>query len=187
VVSGRSHYEVLGVAADSTTAEIRTAYLRLARRHHPDRHVNGGPAERRAAEAEMRRVNQAWQVLREPSARAAYDLTQRGPRGGRRLRTDRHGSGEWEPFDPSDGPDPRDLADDRPITGARPVPRWLTMAPPAIVLLSVVTFGAAMITGVASLFGLAVTGLVLAGVGFFVVPLVALTRAARDDSPRPSR
>ena len=179
--SGRNHYEVLGVASDSTPAEIRAAYLRLARRHHPDRHMNGDSAERRVAEREMRRINEAWHVLRSPSDRNAYDLAQHGPGGARRLRSDRHGHGVWEPYDPTDGPDPRDLIDDRPITGARPVPRWLTMAPAVIVLVSVMVFGAAMLTGVATMFGLALSGFVLAGVAFFVVPLVALSRAARDE------
>ena len=54
---GRLHvspYEVLGVPPTATPAEIRHAYLTLARRHHPDA---GGDAE------QMRRLNEAWAAL----------------------------------------------------------------------------------------------------------------------------
>jgi hypothetical protein len=49
-----SPYEVLGVSPTATPAEIRRAYLTLARRHHPDA---GGDA------AQMRRLNEAWAAL----------------------------------------------------------------------------------------------------------------------------
>src|SRR3954451_13759441 len=49
-----SPYDVLGVPPGASPAEIRRAYLRLARRHHPDA---GGNA------AEMRRLNEAWAAL----------------------------------------------------------------------------------------------------------------------------
>ncbi len=49
-----SPYEVLGVAPTATPAEIRHAYLMLARQHHPDA---GGDAE------QMRRLNEAWAAL----------------------------------------------------------------------------------------------------------------------------
>jgi curved DNA-binding protein CbpA len=57
-----SHYEVLGVAADASDAEIKSAYRRQARVHHPD---GGGDA------LTMGLVNEAYDVLRD--SRAAYD------------------------------------------------------------------------------------------------------------------
>jgi hypothetical protein len=54
-----SPYDVLGVSPDASQAEIRRAYLTLARRHHPDA---GGDADA------MRRLNEAWAALSAPTA-----------------------------------------------------------------------------------------------------------------------
>jgi molecular chaperone DnaJ len=62
-------YEVLGVRSDASTAEIRTAYRRAARRHHPDT-GDGSTAAMSAATG-------AWQVLGDASARARYDASLR--------------------------------------------------------------------------------------------------------------
>lgn len=64
------HYEVLGVQPDARHTEIRTAYRRLMREHHPDLRP-GDPS----AEEMTRRVTAAWAVLGRPSVRAAYDRT----------------------------------------------------------------------------------------------------------------
>ena len=63
-------YSVLGVHRRASRDDIRRAYLRLARRSHPD--VRGG--EPVAAER-MRRINRAWELLSDPEARAAFDLS----------------------------------------------------------------------------------------------------------------
>ncbi|MFP3964657.1 J domain-containing protein [Actinomadura fulvescens] len=42
-LDGRDAYEVLGVASDASATEIKRAYRRLARTHHPDARANGGP------------------------------------------------------------------------------------------------------------------------------------------------
>jgi curved DNA-binding protein CbpA len=62
-------YGVLGVARDATAREIRRAYRRLARRHHPD--LNPGPdnSQRFAA------VANAYEILRDPVRRGRYDRT----------------------------------------------------------------------------------------------------------------
>ena len=62
---GRSHYDVLGVSPGAKPDAIRRAYLRQARRWHPDR--PSGDSE------QMRAVNEAWQVLGDLRSRAAYD------------------------------------------------------------------------------------------------------------------
>ncbi len=61
----RSHYDVLGVSPGAKPDAIRRAYLRQARRWHPDRPT--GDAE------QMRAVNEAWEVLGDIRSRAAYD------------------------------------------------------------------------------------------------------------------
>ncbi len=70
-----NHYEVLGVEATISAAELRSAYLRLARRYHPD--FQHGQQESRSSAADsdlrMRQINAAWQVLGSTKDRAAYD------------------------------------------------------------------------------------------------------------------
>jgi hypothetical protein len=60
-----THYEVLGVAPGAGRDEIRAAYRRAARRHHPD--TAGGDERRMAA------LNEAWSVLGDPRRRSEYD------------------------------------------------------------------------------------------------------------------
>jgi curved DNA-binding protein len=62
------YYAALGVERAATTVEIRDAYRQLAKRHHPDRN-------RDAEEARVRTqaLNAAYEVLRDPARRRAYD------------------------------------------------------------------------------------------------------------------
>jgi curved DNA-binding protein CbpA len=64
------HYEVLGVRPTADAVAVRAAYLAAMRASHPDRH----PGDERAA-LRARTVNAAWEVLRDPARRAAYDRT----------------------------------------------------------------------------------------------------------------
>ena len=64
----RDLYEVLGVARDADAEQIRKAYRKLARRHHPD--VNPGDA---AAEEEFKVVSEAHAVLADEDRRRDYD------------------------------------------------------------------------------------------------------------------
>lgn len=61
-------YDVLGVPRDATADTIRSAYRKLARKHHPD--VNPGDAK---AEDRFKRVSTAYEVLSDDKRRAAYD------------------------------------------------------------------------------------------------------------------
>lgn len=71
-----THYEVLGVGTDASTAAIRAAYVEKARELHPDG-LGGRPdADVDAARRGMQDVNEAWRVLRDPTSRAAYDQLQ---------------------------------------------------------------------------------------------------------------
>ncbi|WP_322794989.1 DnaJ domain-containing protein, partial [Tepidiforma sp.] len=69
----RDYYAELEVAATASLEEIRAAYRRLARAHHPDTNPDPAAAER------MRRLNEAWEVLRDPVRRADYDRTRPRP------------------------------------------------------------------------------------------------------------
>ena len=66
-------YKLLGVAKTASTGEIRKAYLKLARDNHPDRFKD--PAEREEADRRFQLITEAYNQLREDSARAEYDRT----------------------------------------------------------------------------------------------------------------
>jgi curved DNA-binding protein CbpA len=61
------YYRLLGVTQDASTHEIRRAYRRLARQHHPDRNPQPDSPER------FRALADAYAVLNDPSRRARYD------------------------------------------------------------------------------------------------------------------
>jgi len=67
----RSWYDVLGVRPDVSAEELRTTYRSHVRALHPDsRDPSLAPAD---ADAALRLVNRAWEVLGDPARRAAYD------------------------------------------------------------------------------------------------------------------
>ncbi|MDQ6797237.1 MAG: J domain-containing protein, partial [Actinomycetota bacterium] len=57
------HYEELGVAPSATHDEIKRAYHRQARRHHPDAHCQAPAAIQASARRTMVEINAAWAVL----------------------------------------------------------------------------------------------------------------------------
>jgi len=77
----RNLYDVLGVAKNASPAEIKKAYRKLAREHHPDRN----PGDK-AAEERFKEVQAAYDVLADPEKRKTYDTfgsaDGRGPAGG---------------------------------------------------------------------------------------------------------
>jgi hypothetical protein len=61
-------YDVLGVATGADRSEVRAAYVNLAKQLHPDR-IGGSPD----AEQQLREVNQAYELLKDPARRSTYD------------------------------------------------------------------------------------------------------------------
>ncbi|HEU5085488.1 MAG TPA: J domain-containing protein [Acidimicrobiales bacterium] len=172
------HYDELGVPPTATTAEIRAAYVALARRHHPDR-MNGSPAPEQArAAARMAAVNAAWTVLSDPARRAAYDARLGVPDGGSSAHV-RSPDTTFRPLDDSDDIDPR-LLDDTP-SGAPTLPRALAFIPTGLAVVGVafVILGALLGLG-----GLLIGGffvLACAGLAFLALPFAALISASRAD------
>ena len=73
----KDYYDVLGVAPEASEAELKTAYRKLARKYHPDVSKEAG------AEDKFKAVNEAWEALKDPQRRRAYDqLRARGYRPG---------------------------------------------------------------------------------------------------------
>jgi curved DNA-binding protein len=64
----KDYYTTLGVPRTATEKEIKQAFRRLARKHHPD--VNPGD---KAAEARFKEINEAYEVLGNPDSRRKYD------------------------------------------------------------------------------------------------------------------
>jgi curved DNA-binding protein len=68
----KDYYQILGVEPDAGEAEIKTAYRRLARKFHPDVSKEAG------AEEKFKAVNEAYEALRDPQKRKAYDQLRAG-------------------------------------------------------------------------------------------------------------
>ncbi len=64
----QDYYEVLGVAKDAPQDEIKKAFRKLARKHHPD-----VADDKEAAEEEFKKINEAYEVLGDPEKRKKYD------------------------------------------------------------------------------------------------------------------
>jgi molecular chaperone DnaJ len=67
-VTKRDYYEVLGVGRNADDQQIKSAYRKLAREHHPD--VNPGKSE---SEERFKEAAEAYAVLSDPQKRATYD------------------------------------------------------------------------------------------------------------------
>jgi len=67
-VEFKDYYATLGVGKAATDKEIKQAFRKLARKHHPD--VNPGD---KAAESKFKEINEAYEVLGDPAKRKKYD------------------------------------------------------------------------------------------------------------------
>src|SRR5271169_2176870 len=76
----RDYYQVLGVERGASGEQIKTAYRRLARKFHPD------VSKEKNAEAQFKEVQEAYEVLKDPEKRAAYDQLGSDFRGGQQFR-----------------------------------------------------------------------------------------------------
>jgi len=63
-----SHYDTLGVSKTADEAELKSAFRKLAMRWHPDKNPGDPSAEKRFKE-----INEAYETLKDPQKRAAYD------------------------------------------------------------------------------------------------------------------
>lgn len=166
-----THYEVLGVRPTASDAEIRRAYLRLARRHHPDLQV-GGTGD--GSEDAMRRINEAWAVLGSADRRRRYDEDLRAAE--RALRTPGAADPAFVPYDAGEDVDYASLLDDTPVEGTR-LPRWLQTLPAWLLAVAVLAGSAGLAASFRPLLALAVVALVGSALTFLAAPATAVLRS----------
>jgi curved DNA-binding protein len=76
----KDYYAIMGVPRDATAEQIKQAYRKLARKYHPD------VSKEADAEQRFKDVGEAYEVLRDPQKRAAYDQLGKGPQPGEDFR-----------------------------------------------------------------------------------------------------
>jgi len=161
----RTHYDVLGVPRSASAEEVKRAYHRMAREHHPD--VRAGTSGDPMVE-----VNAAWAVLGDPVRRHTYD---------REL-----GAAATDPRD--DGDDFPSYVDVAGFGGAfepDPEPRPYTLAdavvlvPVALLAVAVGCFAFSTMTEAPVLLLTSVILLAIAALMFVATPLLVLRRSVR--------
>ena len=94
------YYKTLGVPRTVAADELKRAYRRLARRFHPD------VSKEKDAEARFKEVQEAYEVLKDPKKRAAYDELGSDYRGGQQFRPPPDWSTQFQqPRGGASGPD----------------------------------------------------------------------------------
>ena len=76
----KDYYEIMGVGRDASQDEIKRAYRRLARKYHPD------VSKEAEAEKRFKEVGEAYEVLKDPEKRAAYDQLGKNWKAGQEFR-----------------------------------------------------------------------------------------------------
>lgn len=93
----QDYYAILGVPRTATQKEIKAAFRKLARKHHPDLNQNDAGAERKFKE-----INEANEVLSDPEKRRRYDEV--GPRWREYEAWEKAGKPGGAPFGSAPGP-----------------------------------------------------------------------------------
>lgn len=182
------HYNTLGVIRTASAADLRAAYLKLARANHPDK-FDG--RERAKAEQRMQQINEAWNVLGVAHKRREYDAkqpntsaqhgagaTQNGqPQNGQSKR----GHAHFTPFDDDEPLAGRDIdLDARPIAGSRGIPRWVTFLPVVLFVSGMITLAFGTMVDASAVFAMGLIAVAFGGVCFLLLPLIVMSRAERD-------
>ncbi|MGA2779275.1 MAG: DnaJ C-terminal domain-containing protein [Steroidobacteraceae bacterium] len=76
----KDYYAILGLGRESSAEDVKRAYRKLARKYHPD------VSKEKNAEDKFKELQEAYEVLRDPEKRAAYDQLGRDWRSGQQFR-----------------------------------------------------------------------------------------------------
>lgn len=178
-------YDVLGVDRGASAADVRNAYLRLARQHHPDYHTNDPSSAKAANERQMQRINEAWAVLGNAERRRTYDQQSPAarPTDGRRTPPrSRPGAASYDFRPIDDGPDIdyAALIDDTPVPGTE-VSRAAQLAPALLFLVGSALFVVGAVIQLPALIALGIIVGVLGLLGFLVTPALAIARSLQAE------
>lgn len=102
----KDYYAIMGVPRDASADQIKQAYRKLARKYHPD------VSKEKDAEERFKEVGEAYEALRDPQKRAAYDQLGTGPKPGEDFQPPPgfgSGFGFREPEDSATGGDTSDF------------------------------------------------------------------------------
>lgn len=113
MVTAKNYYEILGVPKNSSAEDIKKAYRKLAREHHPDMVKESDKA---SAEKRFKEINEAYQVLSDPQKRNMYDQFGSAGSGFGPEGFSGANQGQWGPFtytySSSGGGNPFDMGSD---------------------------------------------------------------------------
>jgi hypothetical protein len=182
-----THYEALGVAPDAPADEIRRAYLRLARAHHPDRHAaTATPATSDDAERRMRDINAAWAVLGDPAKRAEYDRRTNGtPASGMATARTHQPSTEFRPrFEVDEDDDDTWRYEPDEFDPDTALGRLLGAGPPLLLVVGLGLLAVSLVVQQRELTAAAFACLLFAGVLFISAPLVAVLKSRSTEQRR---
>lgn len=179
-------YSILGVKAGADHAQIRKAYLKLARRHHPDTKPGATAAEAATLMRWMAAVNAAWEILGDPERRAAYDADNGVgvDSGGRAPNWPTNPPGAYRPYHAGRAPGGADTAfnglgvDEVADLHRRPSDE-LIMLPVIAVIVGIALFVLSLVMQSELLVSAALAMIPLAGLGFVIAPLMAMRRGRR--------
>lgn len=92
----KDYYEILGVSKSASADDVKKAYRKLAREHHPDMVKDG---DKKQAEERFKEINEAYQVLGDAEKRKMYDqFGHAGPAGFNPQGGTGGPQGQWGPF-----------------------------------------------------------------------------------------
>jgi len=182
-------YEVLGVSRSATQHEIKQAYHRQARRHHPDALGPASAEKLDSARRKMADINAAWAILGDPLRRRDYDMglgyrpLRPRPADGASEAPEAAGAGDEYPdwFEPDQVP-AADLEEDLDEGRRRGPADFVVFVPVGLAALAVTTFAFSLVVQWPALFMLSVVLVPLAFVGFLAAPLVVIATRVRSRS-----
>jgi curved DNA-binding protein CbpA len=74
----KDYYNILGVNPEASNDEIKRMYHKLSKKYHPDANITD-PDLRKWSEDRMKELNEAYDILKDPTKRALYDRQRRVP------------------------------------------------------------------------------------------------------------